>query len=164
MIIGWLYKHSYYGHNLIEHTTSSYLFIPVWPLLCVREEDITHRPTQVNISPSLHTSAPLDKHIKSGLIKDLFNTAGFQVPILPTRSKSTAPTSQQGTSSLSATGRSGHQSVEGGGSSKHDGTTTPVRPIIAGGKSEAGTKENVESVTDSQLYFNPGERVFELKI
>ena len=41
----------------------------------------------MNISPSLHTSAPLDKHIKYGLVKDLFNTAGFLVPENP-RAKS----------------------------------------------------------------------------
>ena len=35
---------------------------------------------QVNISPSLHTNSSLDKSIKYGLVKDLFNTAGYLVP------------------------------------------------------------------------------------
>jgi len=35
---------------------------------------------EVNISPSLHTNSSLDKSIKYGLVKDLFNTAGYLVP------------------------------------------------------------------------------------
>ena len=108
---------------------------------------------QVNISPSLHTSAPLDKHIKSGLIKDLFNIAGFQVPSLPSRSKSTAPSSQQGSAGARAANHPG-------GGSKNSGTT-PARGVAVGSKhgsgtSEGGNNDNLEQVTDSQLYFNPG--------
>ncbi|XP_071958532.1 tubulin monoglutamylase TTLL4-like [Antedon mediterranea] len=35
---------------------------------------------EVNISPSLHSNSPLDVCIKGGMIKDLLNLAGFQIP------------------------------------------------------------------------------------
>ncbi|XP_063694156.1 tubulin monoglutamylase TTLL4-like isoform X7 [Bolinopsis microptera] len=90
---------------------------------------------EVNISPSLHTSAPLDKHIKYGLVKDLFNTAGFLVPQTPTRTRSTAPSSR----------------------GPHSGTSTPAGGnVIVGGRQEGCNGENNDNVTDKQLYFNPG--------
>ena len=35
---------------------------------------------EVNISPSLHSSSPLDVSIKGQMISDLFNIAGFMLP------------------------------------------------------------------------------------
>jgi len=35
---------------------------------------------EVNISPSLHSNSPLDIEIKGGMVKDMFNIAGFQIP------------------------------------------------------------------------------------
>ncbi|XP_023210125.1 tubulin polyglutamylase TTLL4-like isoform X2 [Centruroides sculpturatus] len=35
---------------------------------------------EVNISPSLHSNSQLDIDVKSQLIKDMFNTVGFQIP------------------------------------------------------------------------------------
>ncbi|KAL5263499.1 hypothetical protein ACHWQZ_G008763 [Mnemiopsis leidyi] len=89
---------------------------------------------EVNISPSLHTSAPLDKHIKYGLVKDLFNTAGYLVPQTPTRARSTA-TSTRGPHSGASTPATGH--------------------VIVGGRQD-NSSDNNENVTDKQLYFNPG--------
>jgi tubulin polyglutamylase TTLL4 len=34
----------------------------------------------VNISPSLHSSSPLDVSVKGQMISDLFNLAGFMLP------------------------------------------------------------------------------------
>lgn len=34
----------------------------------------------MNISPSLHSSSPLDLAVKGPLVKDLMNIAGFQIP------------------------------------------------------------------------------------
>lgn len=92
---------------------------------------------EVNISPSLHTSAPLDKHIKYGLVKDLFNVAGFLVPQPPVRSRSTAPSSR----------------------GPHSGASTPAiggNVIVGGTRQDSSTTENNDNVTDKQLYFNPG--------
>jgi len=91
---------------------------------------------EVNISPSLHTSAPLDKHIKYGLVKDLFNIAGFLVPQSPARSRSTIPSSR----------------------GPHSGTNTPAggNVLVGGTRQEASNSDNNENVTDKQLYFNPG--------
>lgn len=36
--------------------------------------------TQVNISPSLHSSSPLDLAVKGPLVRDLMNMAGYQIP------------------------------------------------------------------------------------
>lgn len=90
---------------------------------------------EVNISPSLHTSAPLDKHIKYGLVRDLFNTAGFLVPQYPNRAKSTVPSSR------------GPQS---------SGTGTPKGSVITTKTDGGFGSDHVENVTDIQLYFNPG--------
>jgi len=35
---------------------------------------------QVNISPSLHSSSPLDLAVKGPMVRDLLNMAGYQVP------------------------------------------------------------------------------------
>ncbi|KAK2180874.1 hypothetical protein NP493_421g01044 [Ridgeia piscesae] len=35
---------------------------------------------EVNISPSLHSNSPLDMTIKGGMVKDMLNIAGFQIP------------------------------------------------------------------------------------
>ncbi|KAI0216174.1 Tubulin polyglutamylase TTLL4 [Lamellibrachia satsuma] len=35
---------------------------------------------EVNISPSLHSNSPLDMNIKGGMVKDMLNIAGFQIP------------------------------------------------------------------------------------
>lgn len=83
---------------------------------------------EVNISPSLHTSAPLDKHIKYGLVRDLFNVAGFLVPQHNSRTKH-AGSSARG---------------------------TPAGGQVLTMKSEGSPSHEGEPVSDLQLYFNPG--------
>ena len=36
--------------------------------------------SQVNISPSLHSSSPLDMAVKGPMVRDLLNMAGYQIP------------------------------------------------------------------------------------
>ncbi|PAA73783.1 hypothetical protein BOX15_Mlig017268g3 [Macrostomum lignano] len=45
---------------------------------------------EVNISPSLHSNSPLDIEVKSAVIRDFMNLAGFQLPE-PASAMSTAP-------------------------------------------------------------------------
>lgn len=36
--------------------------------------------SKVNISPSLHSSSPLDLAVKGPMVRDLMNMAGYQIP------------------------------------------------------------------------------------
>lgn len=45
------------------------------------DEDLKPWLLEVNISPSLHSSSPLDLAVKGPLIKEVFNIVGFHVPM-----------------------------------------------------------------------------------
>lgn len=45
------------------------------------DQDLKPWLLEVNISPSLHSSSPLDLAVKGPLIKEVFNIVGFHLPI-----------------------------------------------------------------------------------
>lgn len=46
----------------------------------ILDENLKPWIVEVNISPSLHSSSPLDVSIKGQMIADLFNLAGYMIP------------------------------------------------------------------------------------
>ncbi len=46
----------------------------------ILDENLKPWIVEVNISPSLHSSSPLDVSVKGQMISDLFNLAGFMLP------------------------------------------------------------------------------------
>lgn len=66
------------------NTTSRYCCYELFGIDILLDENRKPWLLEVNISPSLHSSSPLDIAVKGPLIRNVFNIAGYQLPcILP---------------------------------------------------------------------------------
>ena len=62
------------------HTSSRYSCYELFGIDILLDENLKPWLLEVNISPSLQSSSPLDIAIKGPLIRNVFNIAGYQVP------------------------------------------------------------------------------------
>lgn len=62
------------------HLTSRYCAYELFGVDILLDEDLKPWLLEVNISPSLHSSTPLDTAVKGPLVRDLLNLAGYQIP------------------------------------------------------------------------------------
>uniref|UniRef100_A0A1B6DER8 Tubulin polyglutamylase TTLL4 n=1 Tax=Clastoptera arizonana TaxID=38151 RepID=A0A1B6DER8_9HEMI len=62
------------------HLASSYCSYELFGVDVLLDENLKPWLLEVNISPSLHSSSPLDLAVKGPLVKDLMNIAGYHIP------------------------------------------------------------------------------------
>ncbi|RLU18834.1 hypothetical protein DMN91_009191 [Ooceraea biroi] len=62
------------------NTTSRYTCYELFGIDIILDKNLRPWLLEVNISPSLQSSSPLDVAVKGPLIKDVFNIVGFQLP------------------------------------------------------------------------------------
>lgn len=62
------------------NTTSRYCCYELFGIDILLDENLKPWLLEVNISPSLQSSSPLDVAVKGPLIKNVFNIAGYQIP------------------------------------------------------------------------------------
>ncbi|XP_043197839.1 tubulin polyglutamylase TTLL4-like isoform X1 [Amphibalanus amphitrite] len=63
-----------------QHVVSNYCCHELFGFDVLLDEKLRPWLLEVNISPSLHSAAPVDLSVKGPLVRDLFNMAGFHVP------------------------------------------------------------------------------------
>ncbi|XP_014250184.1 tubulin polyglutamylase TTLL4-like isoform X1 [Cimex lectularius] len=63
-----------------SNLTSRYCSYELFGVDVLLDENLRPWLLEVNISPSLHSSSPLDLAVKGPMVKDLLNIAGFQIP------------------------------------------------------------------------------------
>lgn len=66
-----------------KHTSSRYTCYELFGFDVLLDEDLTPWLLEVNISPSLRSSTPVDWDVKSQVVKDLLNIVGYQIPQKP---------------------------------------------------------------------------------
>ncbi|XP_075238158.1 uncharacterized protein LOC142334209 isoform X2 [Lycorma delicatula] len=62
------------------HLTSRYCSYELFGVDILLDQDLKPWLLEVNISPSLHSSTPLDMAVKGPMVQDLMNIAGYQIP------------------------------------------------------------------------------------
>ncbi|XP_052124662.1 tubulin monoglutamylase TTLL4 isoform X2 [Frankliniella occidentalis] len=62
------------------HVNSRYCCYEIFGLDVLLDQDLKPWLLEVNISPSLHSSSPLDLAVKGPMVRDLMNMAGHQIP------------------------------------------------------------------------------------
>ncbi|KAJ1521378.1 hypothetical protein ONE63_003053 [Megalurothrips usitatus] len=62
------------------HVNSRYCCYEIFGLDVLLDQDLRPWLLEVNISPSLHSSSPLDLAVKGPMVRDLMNMAGHQIP------------------------------------------------------------------------------------
>lgn len=62
-----------------QNLTSRYCSYELFGIDVLLDSELRPWLLEVNISPSLHSSSPLDLAVKGPLVRELFNIVGFQV-------------------------------------------------------------------------------------
>ncbi|XP_064456717.1 tubulin monoglutamylase TTLL4-like isoform X2 [Ornithodoros turicata] len=66
-----------------KHTSSKYTCYELFGFDILLDEDLIPWLLEVNISPSLRSSTPVDWDVKGQVVKDLLNIVGYQIPQKP---------------------------------------------------------------------------------